>query len=330
MEDDYDVFDKALVASDFYPPAGYGSASNYGSPSGAEEEDDAAVSVSAPAGGGEKKRGKGRPKVVKPPKVEEPLKTVRIREFDINSIPPQSPNEHSGVKIVVIGKAGTGKSTVISSLLASKAHLAPVIQVFNGTEDSNSMYSTKCPPVLVYDKLDLNAMIQFKNRQTVAKANIPDNPWAIQVIDDCTDDPKLLRHPIFQAYYKNGRHWHMIHILSLQYALDIMPNIRSNIDYTFLMREPIQKNRKKLFENYAPGCVEHQEEFNELLDAFTEDFGALVICNRTTSNKIEDCIFYYKADPNAISPTFRFGHQTCWDFNEERYDPDAQQPLMKP
>lgn len=259
-----------------------------------------------------------------------PTLTINIREFDINSIPPFAPSDKSGVKIVVIGKAGVGKSTVIKALLASKAHLAPVIQVFNGTEDNNGGYSSFCPSVFVYDKLDLNAMIAFKNRQTIAGHHIPENPWAIQVIDDCTDDPKQLRHPVVQAYYKNGRHWHMIHILSLQYGLDIMPNIRSNIDYTILMRESSKKNLKKLYENYCPDCVESFEDFCEIMKACTEDFGALVICNRTTSNKIEDCLFWYKADPKAISPTFKFGHQVMWEFNAERYDPDYQDSLIKP
>lgn len=223
----------------------------------------------------------------------------------------------------------TGKSTLVQALLASKAHLAPVIQVFNGTEDSNGMYSKHCPPVFIYNKLDLNAMIQFRNRQTIAGKHITENPWAIQVIDDCTDDPKILRHPIFQEYYKNGRHWHMIHILSLQYSLDIMPNIRSNIDYTFLLRESSKKNRKKLYENYCPDCVQSQEDFNALMDALTENYGALVICNRTTSNKIEDCIFYCKIDPNGISPAWRFGHQTAWDFSNERFDPDYVDTVIK-
>jgi len=261
------------------------------------------------------------------PEVEEVV--VRINEFDLNSIPPHKPSDSSGVKIVIIGKAGTGKSTLIQALLASKAHLAPVIQVFNGTEDSNGSYSQRCPPCFVFDKLDLNAMIAFKSRQTLAGRNIPENPWAIQVIDDCTDDPKVLKHPVVQAYYKNGRHWHMIHVLSLQYSMDIPPNIRSNIDYTFILRESNKKNRKRLYENYCASAVESLADFEALMDALTENYMALVICNRTASNKLEDCVFYFKADPNAISPAWRFGHATCWEFNEERFDENYVEPLIK-
>jgi hypothetical protein len=273
-------------------------------------------------------KGKRKPRAKKAEVVAD-IVEVRIKEFDLNTIPPLKPSDKSGVKIVVIGKAGTGKSTVIQALLASKAHIAPVIQVFNGTEESNGTYSARVPPVFVHDKLDLNALIEFKKRQTLAARNIPENPWAIQVIDDCTDDPKNLRHPLIQAYYKNGRHWHMIHILSLQYSLDIMPNIRSNIDYVFIMRESSKKNRKKLFENYCPDCIETQEEFNALMDALTEDYGALVIVNRGSSNKMEDCVFYFKADPNAVAPNWKFGHHTCWEFNQERFDPDYVDAIVK-
>ncbi len=39
----------------------------------------------------------------------DPPRIVHIKEFDINSIPPHEVSDNSGVKIVVIGKPGTGK-----------------------------------------------------------------------------------------------------------------------------------------------------------------------------------------------------------------------------
>jgi len=40
---------------------------------------------------------------------EDPARIIHIKEFDINSIPPHEVSDSSGVKIVVIGKPGTGK-----------------------------------------------------------------------------------------------------------------------------------------------------------------------------------------------------------------------------
>ncbi len=43
-------------------------------------------------------------------KNEDDEDTIEIREFDLNSMPPFSPkDEKNGVKIVVIGKPGTGE-----------------------------------------------------------------------------------------------------------------------------------------------------------------------------------------------------------------------------
>jgi hypothetical protein len=218
------------------------------------------------------------------------------------------------------------KSTIIQDIVASKSHIAACSQIFSGTEDSNHYYSEKFPPCCVYNKLDMEAITKFVTRQKAAKTYL-ENPWAIQIIDDCTDDPSQLRDPIFQAYYKNGRHWNMIHILSLQYSLDILPSIRTNIDYTFILRETNQRNRKALYENYA-GCIPNYGMFQDIMDAITEDFTALVINNRVQSNKIEDCVFWYKAKPDRLPPNWKFGHPVAWEFNNDRMDPRAKDPLI--
>jgi hypothetical protein len=217
----------------------------------------------------------------------------------------------------------TGKSTVIQDIIASKAHITPVAQIFSGTEDSNHFYSERFPGVCVFNKLDEKAVENFVTRQKAAMKYL-ENPWAIQIIDDCTDDPKILTKPLFQSYYKNGRHWKMIHILSLQYCLDIRPNIRTNIDYTFILRETNLKNRKSLHENYA-GCIDNFQDFCDIMDQITEDYTALVINNRVQSNKIEDCVFWYKAKPDRLPPNWKFGHPSAWDFHFERLDTNFQE-----
>ena len=219
----------------------------------------------------------------------------------------------------------TGKSTIIQSIIASKSHIATVAQIFSGTEDSNHFYGTYFPPICIYNKLDFDALKNFVIRQKVAKQFLS-NPWAVQIIDDCTDNPSMLRDPIFQAYYKNGRHWKMIHILSLQYCLDILPSIRTNIDYTFILRETNMKNRKALYENYA-GCIPNFQQFCEIMDAVTEDYTALVINNRVQSNKLEDTVFWFKADPNKIPSNWRFGHPSAWEFSSDRLDPSYFDPF---
>jgi hypothetical protein len=255
----------------------------------------------------------------------EPSRTVYIKEFDMQSMPPFDVPDKDGIKIVVIGKPGTGKSTIIADILASKSHIVPVAQIFSGTEDSNHFFSEKFPGVCVFNKLDLEAIESFITRQKIAKQYLP-NPWAFQIIDDCTDDPKILKRPIFQSYYKLGRHWKMIHILSLQYCLDIQPNIRTNIDYTFILCEKSKRFRKSLWENYA-SCIDSFDDFCDIMDAVTGDYTALVINNKIQSNKFEDCVFWYKAKKDRLPPNWKFGHPSAWAFHHTRFDPNYIDPI---
>ncbi len=252
--------------------------------------------------------------------------TINIRPFDFNTMPPfKGKGDEDGTKIIIIGKAGSGKSSLIKDILASKAHLIPVAQVFSGTEDSNHAFGSIIPDVCIFNKLDLKAMENFKIRQKTSKKWLK-NPWALQIIDDCTDDPKILKKSIFQDYYKNGRHWAMLHILTLQYCLDIPPAIRNNYDYAFIFKENIIATREKLHK-YFGACIHHFQDFNNLMDTITEDYTALVIKNSASATTPEECLFWYKADPAAIPKSWKFGSAVAWEFQQDRRDPNAVEGL---
>jgi len=210
----------------------------------------------------------------------------------------------------------TGKSFLISSLLYEKSHIFPSAMVCSGTEDSNHHYSRIIPPTFIYGNLNKDKIQDFVKRQKVAKEHL-ENPWSVLLLDDCMDDPKMFNDPIFQGIFKNGRHWKMWFILSLQYCLDVKPVIRTNIDGTFILRETNMRNRRALWENYA-GVIPDFSMFNDIMDQLTTDYTALYIHNATTSNNIEDCVFWYRA--KQIPKDFRFGSDEFWGFHNARYD----------
>lgn len=245
---------------------------------------------------------------------------LRIRELDLNTLHPQHAKDASSGRYIAIGRPGSGKSSVIMSLIYAKKHILPVAQIFSGTEDASHFFAKRFPEAFLFGHLSEDAVGSFVRRQKLAIKYLPDCPWALQLIDDCTDDPKILKRPLFQNIYKNGRHFKMLHILSLQYALDLLPSIRSSIDGTFIMREPTIRNRKILWENYG-SIIPSFDMFCDIMDALTTDFTAVFINNRVQSNNIEDCVFYYRADLGAIPDDWKFGSESYWKFHEERFDP---------
>ena len=210
----------------------------------------------------------------------------------------------------------TGKSTLIASILYAKKHIFPVALAFSGTEDSNGFYRKLMPSTFVYNEYNEEKIKNFIRRQKIAKQHL-ENPWAIISIDDCTDDPRVLATPLQQGLFKRGRHWKCLYILSLQYSMDVKPVIRTNVDGVFILREPIMKNRKSLWENYA-SIIPDFNLFCEILDSVTDNYTALYIHNQTRSNNWQDCVFWYKAP--LVPEEFKFGAPEYWEFHNERFD----------
>ena len=129
------------------------------------------------------------------------------------------------------------------------------------------------------------------------------NPWTMLIIDVCMDDPTVFNKGPLPGLFKNGRHWKMLYIVSLQYALDVKPHIRSNIDGVFIFRESNVAIRKRLYENYA-GIIPSFSLFEKIMDTITGDYTALYVQNSINTNDWKECVFYYKA---PVVGDFKFG-----------------------
>jgi hypothetical protein len=249
--------------------------------------------------------------------------TIRIKELDVNDLRPRSLDD-DGVKYAMIGKPGTGKSSIIKSYMHAKRHIFPVGLFCNGTEDSTQFFSKHVPDLFIHP-LSLTLVESFIKRQKLAKQYLS-NPWSLFITDDCMDDTRIFTKPAFKYVFKNGRHLKMSYIMSLQYSIDIKPDIRGCIDGTFILRESNEKFRKNLYENYA-SVIPTYAEFKAILDTVTGDYTSLFIDNRSTSNNVEDCVYYYKANLNLIDPNFKFGCNEFWDFSQKRYNPQYIMPF---
>lgn len=248
----------------------------------------------------------------------EESKIYTIKEFYPDLIAPSKSNykTNGGSKIVFIGKPGTGKSTLIRYILYSKMDIIPVAVIVNGTESSTNYYSEMFPPLFIYDKYHESILESFVNRQTFVKDKM-ENPWAVLLLDDCTDNKSIFKSEIQSSLFKNGRHWNMLYMLSLQYSIDLPPALRTCVDGAFIFKETNENNIKNLYTNYA-GVFPTIKIFKQYLDQVTGNFTALYIDSQNQSTKEwYDCVYFVKA-PEIKN--FKFGCKEYRIFGRDRVD----------
>jgi hypothetical protein len=259
--------------------------------------------------------------------------TLELKKFDMKSI-QFKPNENKGPVVVLIGKRDTGKSFLVSDLLWYQQDI-PIGTVISGTEEGNGFYGKMVPRLFIHNEYN-SAIIEniLKRQRTVLKqvkkememykrSNI--DPRAFVILDDCLYDNTWSRDKLMRLLFMNGRHWKVMLVITMQYPLGIPPTLRTNIDYVFILRENYIANRKRIYENYA-GMFPTFEAFCQVMDQCTENYECLVINNNSKSNKLNDQVFYYKADNHN---DFRLGSKEFWELSkglpeedqEEEYDP---------
>jgi hypothetical protein len=259
--------------------------------------------------------------------------TLELKKFDMKSI-QFKPNENKGPVVVLIGKRDTGKSYLVRDLLWYQQDI-PIGTVISGTEEGNGFYGKMVPRLFIHNEYN-SAIIEnvLKRQRTVLKqvkkemdtykrTNI--DPRAFVILDDCLYDATWSRDKLMRLLFMNGRHWKVMLVITMQYPLGIPPTLRTNIDYVFILRENYIANRKRIYENYA-GMFPTFEAFCQVMDQCTENYECLVINNNSKSNKLNDQVFYYKADGHN---DFRLGSKEFWELSkglpdedqEEQYDP---------
>ena len=258
---------------------------------------------------------------------------LELKKFDMKNIKFNS-QKASGPVIVLIGRRDTGKSFLVRDLLYYHQDI-PIGTVISGTEAGNGFYSSMVPKLFIHDEYNTAIIENILKRQKMVikqikkekdaygRSNIDGRAFVI--LDDCLYDNTWSRDKLMRLLFMNGRHWKIMLVITMQYPLGVPPNLRTNIDYTFILREPYIANRKRIYENFA-GMFPTFESFCQVMDQCTENYECLVVSNNAKSNKLEDQIFWYKASPHK---DFKLGSKEFWDMSkdigsddeEESYDP---------
>jgi hypothetical protein len=245
-------------------------------------------------------------------------RNLQIKKFDMTKVSDRS-------VIAFIGKRKSGKSTCLKELLYYRKHI-PVCTVISPTEEFNRFFGDIIPSIFIYNDLKLEIVANAIARQKKVKArkifeekkygysNI--DPQAMLILDDCLYDNSWSYWKEIREIFMNGRHIDMTFIYTAQTATNLLPALRQQLDYVFMFFLPGLANRKKLYENYA-SIFPTFESFNQVYDSCTQNFECLVIDNTIRSNRLEDQIAWYKADPAIYESEFRICPKEYWDISQD-------------
>jgi hypothetical protein len=195
-----------------------------------------------------------------------------------------------------------------------KRHLQAGI-VVSGTEEGNKFYQSFVPDIFVYNEYHEGILQRVMDQQKALRKKDNHAPCFV-CLDDCMYDKAQFKKKIVQQLFYNGRHYGIFCLISNQYAYDLSPALRSNIDYVCILKDNIRANRERLWKSFG-GIFPTFEQFNCVMDRATNNYGCLVIDQTSHSNDISDVAFWYRANPNL---NFKMGGSMMWKYHQSRYD----------
>jgi len=169
----------------------------------------------------------------------------------------------------------------------------------------------------VIDEKDGNYYVSWKEEEVISNIDTR----AFLLLDDCLYDNSWTKDVHIKEFFLNGRHKDIMFMITMQYVMGIPPLFRTNIDYVFILREPYVQNRRKIYDNFA-GMFPTFEAFCQVMDQCTENYECLVLHCNSKSNKLEDQIFYYKAQKHDH---FKVGADEYWRYHQENYQETGEE-----
>lgn len=232
--------------------------------------------------------------------IEEMVK-LRVRKFETETLKPHR-------IIIVVGKRGTGKSVLQRDLMYHLSDKLDFGLAMTPTEETADTFREHMPDSWIYNNFSSAKLDTMLNMQRDLVKHKKARSLFI-LLDDCMYDKKILKGLGIRDLFMNGRHLNITLCNAVQYVMDMGPDLRTQVDYVFALRENIISNKNKLWK-YFFGMFEKFDDFCKVMDKCTENHSCIVMDNTTGSCKVEECIFWYKAQLNL--PEFKIGKPIYW------------------
>jgi hypothetical protein len=246
---------------------------------------------------------------------------LELRKFDITKLRDDS-------VVLYIGPRNSGKSTNLFDTMRYHTTI-PIGITISGTEGANHSFERIMPKMLIYEEYESAIVEKFLDRQKKMMDQVNSekkkygrtdlDPRAFLILDDCMYDNSWTQEKSIRYIFLNGRHLKIFCLLTMQYCMGIPPALRANVDYIFINRNNMVKEREKIYHQYA-GMFPSFEVFNTVMNQTTENYECLVIDKKSQSNRLEDQVFWYKADANV---NYKLCSPELWHIQETHDEKEA-------
>lgn len=230
--------------------------------------------------------------------------------------------------IIMIAKRGSGKSWIVKAILKKFKNI-PMGLIIAPTDRNNAFYSDFFPDTYIHysykpeiiERLLIRQQSMIEKAKQYIKKGKKIDTRSFIIMDDClASKGSWAKDPNISELLMNGRHSHIMYILTMQFPLGISPELRCNFDYIFLLTANSMTDMKRMYEHYA-GMFRTLKEFQQVFTLLTKDHGSLVISNRGANDTLLDKIFHYKA-PDLRSEKFTIGCHQFNKFHSKNYNSD--------
>jgi hypothetical protein len=188
----------------------------------------------------------------------------------------------------------------------------------------SDQYQSYLPSIFLHDQYTPEILTQLIKRQhDVCYRSSTLDPRIFIVLDNCFNEAgQWMENNEIRTLFCNGQCMCVTVLLAMAHCR-INPAIRGNLSYVFLCQESELKKQEQMFRYYG-GIFPSFEMFKGALNQCAQNHGCMVIDNRSSSDRIEDQVFWYRP---KIKETFKMCYPIFWNHPESLFTDEDRKKI---
>lgn len=256
--------------------------------------------------------------------------SVTVDPFSMRNIP-------QGRTFLILGKRNTGKTVLTIDICFHRQAMEFGI-AFAGSIGSELEFARFLPSTFIYGSFSDEVLRAFwekvKSLNRKAARNGEKMVDCFLILDDTGFDKSMWQSKSLIEIMQNGRHYNLTLIICMQYGKALHPNMRSQIDYLFVLKEKSPEMLDKIYSCFCGGHFQDKHLFRAVLNQCTRDYRALVVKNADViegDGEFDGGIYFYKA--KLHKKPFYVGSKAMWQYHythfNEHYESDEERNKKK-